>query len=234
MPTAIITGATRGIGKAIALRLLNEGFDLAVCARDRAALDALKIQWAKDFNGSTILTAAFDITDTQALRSFVNQITDTFPRVDMLVNNAGMFMSGNIMDEPEGQLEQMLRVNLMSAYHLSRAVIPVMRRQQYGHIFNICSIAGLKAYPGGGAYSISKYALLGMTENLRYELRPFHIKVTAISPGAVWTDSWSNSGVEESRIMKAEDVADTLWAAFRLSPQANVEHIIMRPQQGDL
>jgi NAD(P)-dependent dehydrogenase (short-subunit alcohol dehydrogenase family) len=131
MPTAIITGATRGIGKAIALRLLNEGFDLAICAKNEAALNKLKAQWTQDFKGSTILTAAFDISDTSALRSFALQVLNTFSSVDILVNNAGVFMPGNIMDEPEGQLEQLLQVNLMSAYHLSRAIIPVMQKQQY-------------------------------------------------------------------------------------------------------
>ncbi len=234
MPAAIITGASRGIGKAIAERLLNEGFDLAVCARNEVALNELKAIWEKDFSDSVILTQALDVTDKAALNSFADRAAASFAGIDILVNNAGLFMPGNVIDEPEGHLEKMLQVNLLSAYHLSRAVVPVMQRQQYGHIFNICSIAGLKAYPGGGAYSISKYALLGLTENLRHELGPHHIKVTAISPGAVWTDSWSSSGVSESRIMKAKDVADMLWAAYQLSPQANVEHIIMRPQQGDL
>jgi short-subunit dehydrogenase len=103
-----------------------------------------------------------------------------------------------------------------------------------GHIFNLCSIASLQAYPGGGAYSISKFALLGFTKNLRHELKPHGIKVTAIIPGAVYTDSWKGSGVSKNRIMESEDIAKIIFGATQLSPQAVTEEIILRPQAGDL
>jgi short-subunit dehydrogenase len=109
-----------------------------------------------------------------------------------------------------------------------------MMGERGGHIFTICSIASLAAYPNGGAYSISKFALLGFTKNLRRELMPHNIKVTAIIPGAVYTDSWKGSGVDESRIMEAEDIASIIYNASRLSPQATVEEIVIRPQLGDL
>ncbi len=128
----------------------------------------------------------------------------------------------------------MLEVNLFSAYHVTRAVLPKMIANKTGHIFTICSIASLAAYPNGGAYSISKYALLGFTKNLRKELIPHNIKVTAIIPGAVFTDSWKGSGVSEDRIMEPEDIATLIYTASRLSPQATVEEIVIRPQLGDL
>ena len=103
-----------------------------------------------------------------------------------------------------------------------------------GHIFNICSVASLKAYPHGGSYSISKYALLGFSENLRDELKHTGIKVTAVCPGATYTPSWEGSGVHPHRLMEAEDVAKMLLAAYKLSPQANVDTIVMRPVKGDL
>ncbi len=109
-----------------------------------------------------------------------------------------------------------------------------MKAQKAGHIFNMCSVASLQAYPNGGAYSITKYALLGFSDNLRYELKDEGIKVTAISPGAVWSNSWSGSGVPPERIMKAEDIAALLWTTYSLSAQATVEHIVLRPQLGDL
>jgi short-subunit dehydrogenase len=109
-----------------------------------------------------------------------------------------------------------------------------MKVAKSGHIFTVCSIASLAAYPGGGAYSISKYALLGFTKNLRQELKEHGIKVTAIIPGAVYTDSWKGSGVPEERIMEAEDIARMVFAATQLSPQATVEEILVRPQLGDL
>jgi short-subunit dehydrogenase len=109
-----------------------------------------------------------------------------------------------------------------------------MMAAKAGHIFTICSIASLAAYPNGGAYSISKYALLGFTKNLRMELQPHGIRVTAIIPGAVYTDSWRGSGVSEQRIMEAEDIAKMIYSTTLLSPQAVVEEIVIRPQLGDL
>ncbi len=109
-----------------------------------------------------------------------------------------------------------------------------MKANGKGHIFNMCSIASLKAYPNGGSYSISKYALLGFSDNLREELMEDGIKVTAICPGATYTPSWEGSGVEPDRIMESADIAAMLWSAYNLSPQANVEMIILRPVKGDI
>ena len=154
--------------------------------------------------------------------------------VDVLINNAGQFLPGSIHDEAEGTLEQLIEVNLYSAYHLTRALLPGMMARRSGHIFNICSVASLQAYPNGGAYSISKWALAGFSANLREELKPHGVKVTSIYPGAAYTDSWIGSGVDPQRIMEAADVAEMVYAASRLSPQATVEEILLRPQLGDL
>ena len=152
----------------------------------------------------------------------------------MLVNNAGNFIQGNVSDEPDGALEEMTAVNLFSAYHLTRSVLPKMMEARSGHIFTLCSVASLGAYPNGGAYSISKFALLGFTKNLRKELQPHGIKVTAIIPGAAYTDSWKGSGVAEERLMEANDIAKAIYNATQLSPQAVIEEILIRPQLGDL
>jgi short-subunit dehydrogenase len=109
-----------------------------------------------------------------------------------------------------------------------------MLAQKAGHIFNICSIASLNAYEQGGAYSISKFALLGFSKNLRLELKDQGIKVTAVCPGAVFTNSWAGSGVDPKRIMESSDIAKMVYTASQLSPQAVVEDIVMRPQLGDL
>ncbi|MBS1565162.1 MAG: SDR family oxidoreductase, partial [Bacteroidetes bacterium] len=135
---------------------------------------------------------------------------------------------------PDNALEEMIQTNLYSAYHLTRALLPSMMDRKSGHIFNMCSIASLKAYPNGGAYSISKFALLGFSKNLREELKPWGIKVTAVLPGAAYTDSWAASGIDPKRIMEAADIAQMVFAAAHLSPQACVEDIILRPQLGDV
>ena len=128
----------------------------------------------------------------------------------------------------------MINVNLYSAYHLTRMIVPGMMKRKKGHVFNMCSIAALKAYENGGAYSISKFALLGFTKNLREEMKPHHIKVTAVIPGAAYTDSWAGSGIDPNRIMEAGDISKMIYTAAFLSPQACVEEIIMRPVLGDL
>ena len=109
-----------------------------------------------------------------------------------------------------------------------------MIEKKSGHIFNMSSIAGLKAYPNGGSYSISKFALRGFSINLRDELKRYNIKVTTVFPGAAYTDSWAASGLERKRFMEASDIAKIVYAASQLSAQACVEEIILRPQWGDI
>ena len=143
-------------------------------------------------------------------------------------------MPGSIHTEEDGVIEQMITTNLYSAYHLTRVLLPAMLQAKSGHIFNMCSIASLQAYANGGSYSISKFALAGFSKNLREELKPHNIKVTAVYPGAVYTDSWSGSGVNPGRIMQPADVAELVYTVSQLSPQACVEEIVLRPQLGDL
>jgi short-subunit dehydrogenase len=109
-----------------------------------------------------------------------------------------------------------------------------MKAARKGHVFNLCSTASHKAYPNGGSYSITKFALLGFSKNLREEMKPFGVKVTSVSPGPVWTASWEGFEAPADRLMEASDVADMIWAAYNLSPQAVVEDILLRPMLGDI
>ena len=168
------------------------------------------------------------------MEDFAHWITESGTGADVLINNAGQFIAGSVHDEPEGALEKLMAVNLYSAYHLTRRLLPAMISRRSGHIFNICSVASIKAYPNGGAYSITKYALAGFSANLREEMKRHGIKVTAVFPGATYTDSWAASGIDPQRFMTAADVAEMVFSASRLSPQATVEEILMRPQLGDL
>ncbi|HEY0066188.1 MAG TPA: SDR family oxidoreductase [Flavisolibacter sp.] len=234
MMNAVITGASRGIGKAVAQTFATFGFNLYLCSRSEEKLLQTMEELKKDFPHVTVKGQAMDLGVKAQTRLFGEWVLNTAGSVDVLVNNAGSFIQGNVSDEPDGALETMLNVNLFSAYHLTRTLLPAMKAAGSGDIFNICSIAGLAAYPGGGAYSISKFALLGLTRNLRQEMKPHGIRVTAVIPGAVYTDSWKGSGVPEERIMEAEDISRMIYAVTQLSPQAVVEDIIMRPQLGDL
>jgi short-subunit dehydrogenase len=182
----------------------------------------------------SIKAKAFDLSIKEQVKELGNWILRSDISIDVLVNNAGSFEPGSVYNEPEGTMENMMAVNFYSAYHLTRLLIHKMMTQQSGHIFNICSIASFQAYKNGGAYSISKFALAGFSKNLREEMKPHGIKVTAVYPGAAYTDSWAGSGIDAKRIMTAHDVAKMIYAASQLSAQACVEDIILRPQLGDL
>ncbi|MDE3247083.1 MAG: SDR family oxidoreductase [Bacteroidota bacterium] len=230
----VITGASKGLGKAIAERFAAAGHSLYICARNEVDLYKTLEELITSFPGARIKAKARDLSIKAQAEDFGQWVLANAFHADVLVNNAGRFIPGTIRQEPAGALEEMMQANLYSAYHLTRVLVPGMVTRKSGHIFNMCSIASLNAYPNGGAYSISKFALHGFSKNLREELRPHQVKVTAVFPGAVYTDSWAGSGVDPKRIMEASDVAGMVFAASQLSPQACVEDIVLRPQLGDL
>lgn len=228
----VITGGGKGMGKAMAERFA-EGNTLFICARNENELSETAKELEAKFN-CTVHYSAADISEKKSAQQFGNWILQQTTEIDVLVNNAGQFKPGSIYNEEEGLIEEMIAINLYGAYNLTRTLLPKMMDKKHGHIFNICSIASLNAYANGGSYSISKFALMGFSKNLREELKPFNIKVTAVYPGAVYTSSWFESGVTQSRIMEASDIAQLVYSASKLSPQACVEDIIIRPQLGDL
>jgi short-subunit dehydrogenase len=230
----VITGASRGIGKAIAEIFAQHGHNLCLNARTESTLLETAEELRRRFPNVRVETMAADLSQKESSRLFGEWVSANAEPADVLVNNTGTFTPGSISNEPDGALELMLGTNLYSAYHVTRALLPKMIAAKSGHIFTICSIASLQAYPNGGAYSISKFALLGFSRNLREELKPHNIKVTSILPGAVYTDSWNGSGVSEERIMKPEDIAALIYTTSQLSYAATVEEIVLRPQLGDL
>lgn len=229
----IITGASKGLGKAIAEKFAEAGHTLFVCSRSEVDLYKMMEQLLTEYPQCTIKAKAADLSIKEEVTAFANWCL-SYGTPAIVVNNAGLFLPGSVYNEAEGTLQRMIEVNLYSAYHLTRLLLPKMMEAKSGHIFNMCSIASLHAYNNGGAYSISKYALAGFSKNLREEMKPYNIKVTGVYPGAAYTGSWNGSGVDPKRIMEAEDVAVMLYAASQLSPQACVEDIILRPQLGDL
>jgi short-subunit dehydrogenase len=229
----IITGASKGIGKAIAEQFAAAGNTLLLCSRGEKQLYDTVAALQTQYPQCTVKAKPVDMSKKEeAIQFGAWSLESGVP--DIVVNNAGQFLPGSVYNEEDGTLEQMIEANLYSAYHLTRTLLPAMMEAKSGHIFNICSIASLNAYANGGSYSISKFALLGFSKNLREELKPYGIKVTAVSPGATMSDSWAGSNIDPKRIMEAEDVAKMIYASAQLSPMAVVEDIIMRPQLGDL
>lgn len=229
----VITGAGKGMGKASAERFAAEGNNLYICARNEKELAATAKELEAKYSCKVFYIPA-DLSEKKSAQEFGKWVLQQTSDVDILINNAGQFIPGSIYNEEDGFLEKMIGINLYAAYNVTRTLLPAMMEKKKGHIFNMCSIAALKAYENGGSYSISKFALMGFSKNLREELKPYNIKVTAVYPGAVYTSSWFDSGVSESRIMEAEDIANVIFNSSKLSPQACVEDIVIRPLLGDL
>ena len=229
----MITGATKGIGRALVQRFAREGFDIAACSRSGVDLLILK-ELVEEQYQVEVHVSPTDMSDKDEVIAFGTFIRNLSGRVEVLVNNAGIFIPGQIIDEKDNMLEQMMDTNLYSAYHLTRTLVDDMISQESGHIFNMCSTASIMPYVNGGSYCISKYALLAMTKVLREELKSRHIKVTAIMPGATYTASWEGTDLPEERFIKADDVANSIWAAYSMSDNTVIEEILIRPQLGDI
>ncbi|WP_209330664.1 SDR family oxidoreductase [Lunatimonas salinarum] len=229
----LVTGGTKGIGRAILFRFAREGFDLYTCSRSEENLEALSASLRFRFPGVKVFTGVADLSRKEEVKRFSDAVSaQVVP--DVLVNNTGVFLPGALHNEPEGHFETTLQTNLFSAYYITRAFVDGFIRRKSGHIFSIGSIAGLTAYPNGGSYAVSKWAMLGFTKCLRQELLPHGIRVTSVLPGATLTASWEGVDLPAERFMKPEDVAESVWSAYNLSPQSVVEEIVIRPQLGDI
>lgn len=229
----VISGGSKGIGKAVADAFASHNHNVFLGARNIDTLNETAEELSSRYPSASIQVMSADLSTRDGVRQFGDWINSQCV-ADVVVNNAGTFLPGSVYSEPEGTLEAMINTNLYSAYHLSRILLPEMIRRKTGHIINICSIASLNAYANGGSYGISKYAMDGFSKNLREELKPFNIRVTAIFPGAVYTDSWKASGLPEARFIPVADIATLVYTAATLSPSTCVEDLVVRPMQGDI
>lgn len=230
---AIITGATKGIGKACAIYFAQKGFNLSLCARSEKDLNKLADELRSKYK-IEVFSKPCDVSKKDEIIAFGKNCISEFETIDVLINNAGIFLPGNLLDEEDGLLETLIETNLYSAYHLTRVIAPEMIKSKKGHIFNLCSVASVNAYDAGGSYAISKSGLLGFSKNLRHELKKHHVKVTAILPGAVLTPSWDGTEHPDERFIDVMDVAQLIWNAYDVSNRTVVEEILIRPMLGDL
>ncbi len=221
--TIVVTGGTKGIGRAIVDKFAQEGFTVLICARTE-----------EDNLPENVHFFKADMSKKAEVLAFANFVKATVNQVDILVNNTGFFLPGQIHNEEEGTLEAMIETNLYSAYHLTRALVGEMIERKEGYIFNICSTASITAYTNGGSYCISKFAMLGMSKVLREELKPHHVRVTSILPGATLTNSWAGVELPAERFIAPEDIAQVVWTAFSLPHSTVLEEILLRPMLGDL
>lgn len=229
----LVTGGTKGIGKAIILKFAQQGFDIYTCARNQDDLKDLKTELNQKFPEVKVFVKKADLSVKEQTKAFAEEVKKQCVP-DILINNTGIFIPGAIHSEPEENFELTLHTNLFSAYYLTRAFTDELISRRNGHIFTIGSIAGLTAYPNGGSYAISKWAMLGFTKCLRQELLPHGIRVTSVLPGATLTASWEGVDLPAERFIKATDVAEMVWSVYNLSAQSVVEEIVIRPQLGDI
>jgi short-subunit dehydrogenase len=230
--TAIITGGTKGIGKSLVEEFVLLGYAVFTCARNKVDIRNLEKEYsARDSN---VQGMSADLSKKENCKAFIEFVLERTDKIDCMVNNAGIFQPGKIHEEDDSIFEMMMKINLDSAYYITKGFVPLMKKNRSGHIFNMCSTASIIPYSNGGAYCISKFALLGFSKVLREELKEYNIKVTSVLPGATFTPSWKGSELPESRFMKASDVSKTIIAALQLSNQAVVEELIIRPQLGDI
>ena len=228
MSVVLVTGASRGIGRAIVTRFAREGCTVIACARGEAGLAALRVDVAG------IETHACDMRDAASVDALAKAVLARHGAVDLLVNNAGAYRPGQISNEDDDALLDMLQANLFGAYRLSKRLLPAMIERRRGMVLNVCSTASIAAYPNGGAYSIAKHALYGFSRNLREEMKPHGVRVVALLPGATLTDSWAGVPLPDARLMPADDVAEAAWMAWVMSARTVIEDIVMRPQLGDI
>ena len=226
---ALITGASRGIGKAIALRFAQEGMDLILAAR--TPQDLLVVQKEVEAMGRRCFSMAIDLRSQEAIEELVRQGEDAMGQIDILVNNAGVGYWAGVEQLTLEQFDEMFDVNMRAVFLMTKAVLPQMKTRGYGHIINIASTSSRWTYPEGSLYCASKFAVLGFNEALAKELRTDGIRVTAICPGQV--NTYLGGGGPEGWIegmLNGEDVADLAVQALLMPQHAIVTEMVVWPR----
>ncbi|MFS8806801.1 SDR family oxidoreductase [Synechococcus sp. R6-10] len=231
---ALITGASRGIGRAVALALARQGIAVALVARSQP--DLLAVQAQIQDQGGKAAVFPMDLADLAALPQQLQALLDRFGVCDVLVNNAGMAHVGPLVTLPLSDWQRVIDLNLTAAFLCAQAVLPGMRRQRCGTIVNVISIAGKRAFPNWGAYCASKFGLMGFSQALAEEERQHGIRVTSLCPGAVDTSLWDTGTVgvnfDRSKMLSPEWVADLITYIVRLPTGAVVEDLTFMPAVG--
>ena len=227
---AVITGAGRGIGAAIAHRLASMGARTVLCGRTRAPLESVSA--AIHNQGGQVTVMECDVTDLPSVESVAGRVDRTFGRTDILVNNAGVgTFSGPLHQLPLDDWERMMNTNLRGVFYMIRSFAPLMIRARTGHVINISSLAGKNALPNGAAYSASKWGLNGLTYSVAEELRAHNIRVSVISPGSVHTEFSPHTGKTTDKMLQPDDVAHAVAMIVTQSPQSFASEILLRPTQ---
>ena len=229
LTSALVTGATRGIGRATAFALGRAGYRVGVCARTQTQVDALLADLKRE--GIDAAGVGADVGDPGQAAGAVEQIAAAIGEIGVLVNNAGVLIARPIEEMTLEDWDVTMATNVRSLFLMTRAVLPAMRRRREGTIVNVASLAGRNGFAGGTAYSASKHAVLGFSRSLMLEVRKDNVRVIAICPGSVDTALLQGQPMLQSdptRILRPEDVAETILHALRLPARAMVSEVDIR------
>jgi len=226
---ALVTGASRGIGKAIALALADEGMDVIIFGRDVKALE--KVQFEIKSKNVRCEYFSGDVGDEKFVHMSVKKIIDVYGKIDHLINNAGMGILKPLAEAKLDELKEQVNANVYGIFNFSRAVVSDMIKRKKGSIINIVSLAGKNGFIGGTMYGATKHAVLGFTKSLMLEVREFNVRVAAICPGSVATEfsSGHNQKKEVERVLSPEDVAHAVLSIINLPVRAMMSEIDLRP-----
>jgi short-subunit dehydrogenase len=234
MKNALITASTKGMGRAIAIAFAKEGISLAICSRHSEDLIVFKAELQAINPNIKVFTAVADCSIKQQVLEFAKAAEKELGFISIIVNNAGMYTYSSILDDAEDTFQKQVNINLMPAYELYRYFGKKMIVAHDGHIFNICSIAALTPIAEAGTYSVTKFALLGLSKVMRLEMQQYGVKVTAIIPGSTLTDSWKGMKVDKDKMVLPQDIASAILNTYKMSPGANVDELIIKPAYGQI
>ena len=223
---AIVTGASKGIGKAIAVTLAKEGVKVVLAARNAELLSEIQKEISETEGHAVAIPT--DVTSENAVKNLMIETNKRFNRIDILINNAGVGFFSNVVDMNIEDYEAMMNINLKGAFLCSRGVLPTMMKQKRGEIINIASLAGKNSFAGGSVYSATKWGLIGFARSLMLEVRNHNIRVVTICPGSVNTN-FNDTERDNPQIIQPEDVAETVLFALTMPNRVNVSEIDIRP-----
>ena len=223
---AIVTGASKGIGKAIAVTLAKEGVKVVLAARNAELLSEIQKEISETEGHAVAIPT--DVTSEDAVKNLMIETNKRFNRIDILINNAGVGFFSNVVDMNIEDYEAMMNINLKGAFLCSRGVLPTMMKQKRGEIINIASLAGKNSFAGGSVYSATKWGLIGFARSLMLEVRDHNIRVVTICPGSVNTN-FNDTERDNPQIIQPEDVAETVLFALTMPNRVNVSEIDIRP-----
>ena len=224
---ALITGASKGIGKAIAIELAKNGYNVAICARNEQHLAEVALI-LKGY-GVVVIAKKVDCSVKDEVVAFADEVLNKFEKLDVLVNNVGIFTPGSLLDEADEVFELQQQLNINAGYYFAKKAGLVMRKQRSGHIFNICSVASKTPVANAGSYSVTKAAMLSLNHVLRMELATHNVKVTAVIPGSTLTASWEGTPIESEKFVQPTDIAKSITHILSLSSGVNVDELILTP-----